>query len=97
MWHNAIQSSTQFSNGIEFSLDRKQLFPSNISVIVKPYIQFSQDYCSFKINKSYKLENRRTNLSLSATYSDRKDYYLLRSLVAKLGLSVEKEKCRLGV
>ena len=91
VWHNAIQSSTQFSNGIEFSLDRNNSFLQTFQSSLSHTYSFPRIIAPFKINKSYKLENRRTNLSLSATYSDRKDYYLLRSLVASWGYQWRKK------
>lgn len=91
VWHNAIQSSTQFSNGIEFSLDKNNSFLQTFQSSFTHTYSFPRIIAPFRINRSYKLENRRTNLSLSATYSDRKDYFRLRSLVTGWGYQWRKK------
>ncbi len=97
VWHRAIQSSTTLSNGIEFS------FEQNKSLLQTTQISLTHSY-SFPrliipnlvkkklIGNSNKLDGERTLLSLSAAYSERKDFFRLRSFIGGWGYEWRKKK-----
>ncbi|MFY7899151.1 MAG: BamA/TamA family outer membrane protein [Chitinophagaceae bacterium] len=93
----AIQSLTSFRLGFEFNIDG-----SVDGVARKPFLQTTQlslsNTFSFpriigpinKLNFIRKFENKRTLLSTSGAYIDRRGFYQLRSLVLNLGLEGTK-------
>jgi len=93
----AIQSLTSFRLGFEFNIDG-----SVDGVAQKPFLQTTQlslsNTFSFpriigplnKVGFLRQLENKRTLLSTSGAYIDRRGFYQLRSLVFNLGLEGTK-------
>lgn len=89
VWRSAIQSNTLFSNGIEFSLDKNNSFLQSFQSALSQIYSVPRLIVPFHIN-TIKLDNIRTNISMSAAYSDRKDYFRLRSLVSGWGYQWKK-------
>ncbi len=90
VWHRAIQSATSLSNGIEFSLDKSKTFLQTIQSSINHTLNFPYLISPFKIIHRYRLEGVRTQLTLSASYSDRKDFFRLRSFVGGWGYEWRK-------
>ncbi len=85
VWHRAIQSSTTFSNGVEVSFDAANPLLQTLQSSISHSYTFPKFIAPFKINKTGRLDAIRTIVSASATYSDRKDFFRVRSLVAGWG------------
>lgn len=85
VWKRAIQSSTTLSNGIEFSFDRSNPFLQTIQSSIAENLVIPRFVAPFKINKLYRLDEVKTLVSLNAAYSERKDFFRLRSFVGGWG------------
>lgn len=85
VWHRAIQSSTTFSNGVEVSFDAANPLLQTLQSSISHSYTFPRFIAPFKINKTGRLDAIRTIVSASATYSDRKDFFRVRSLIAGWG------------
>ena len=89
VWKQAVQSSTSFTNGVELTFN-KQENQSN-SYLQAFQISLGQTYTlprafiPFKIKKLGRLDYGRTIISANASYSDRQDYFRIRSFVADYG------------
>ena len=81
LWKNAIQSSTGLRNGVELSFDKNNPFLQTIQSSVNQTFSFPRFIAPFKITGTAKMEARRTIFTMNASYSDRKDYFRLRSLI----------------
>ncbi len=87
VFRQAIQSSTSFTNGVEFSFKKQQ----TNSLLQAFQISLGQTYSiprllvPFKILRLGRLDFGRTVISANASYSDRQDYFRIRSLVANYG------------
>jgi outer membrane protein insertion porin family len=84
VWHSAIQSNTSFSNGVEFSLLQHNPIQTFQSSLNHGYT-FPRFILPFKFKNTYRLDDIKTKLNMSATYIDREDFYRLRGLVANWG------------
>lgn len=95
VWHNAVQSSTSFVSGVEFSLVQNQV--QNNSLIQAFQISLGQTYSfprafiPFKIKRPGRFDFGRTIISANASYADRRDYFRIRSLVALYGYDWKKK------
>ncbi|MGI8950547.1 MAG: BamA/TamA family outer membrane protein [Chitinophagaceae bacterium] len=91
VWHRAIQSSTTLSNGVELSFDKSlpllQTFQSSISHTYA----FPRFIAPFKIDKTNKLDAVRTLLNINASYSERSNFFRLRSFVTSWGYEWKKK------
>ncbi len=87
VFRQAIQSSTSFTNGVELSFNKQQ----NNSLLQAFQVSLGQTYSiprllvPFKILRLGRLDFGRTVISANASYSDRQDYFRIKSLVANYG------------
>ena len=95
VWHRAIQSVTSFRVGTEFSLAKN--YDSAQSLLQTLQFSLSHTYSFPKLIVPFTkwrylntLENKRTILSATASYTDRKEYYVLKSLVTNWGYEWRK-------
>ena len=95
VWRSAVQSVTTFRTGVELNLFRGptdntlQTFLVNVG---HTYI-FPNMIQPFKGWKALdKLEDKKSLFSINASYVDRKDYYLQRSLISNWGYEWTKNK-----
>ena len=95
VWKQAIQSVTSLRVGTDFSLTP----PNNAtnSLLRTLQLNLSHTYSFPKLIVPFQrwrylktLENKRTLFSTSASYTDRKDYYVLRSFVTSWGYEWRK-------
>jgi len=96
VWHRAIQSATTLSNGIEFSFEQNQSLLQTTQVSLShtysfPSLIIPNQIKKPLIKKSFKLDGERTLLSVSAAYSERKDFFRLRSFVGGWGYEWRKK------
>ncbi|MBC7652019.1 MAG: BamA/TamA family outer membrane protein [Deinococcales bacterium] len=103
IWKQAIQSVTQFRLGFEFNIDKS--LPNGVE---KPFVQTQQLSLSHSYNfpriiqpfnkwtwltkNIAKLDNGRTVLSTAGNYTNRIDFYQLRSLNVNFGYDFFKGK-----
>ncbi|MFZ1800460.1 MAG: hypothetical protein WAU24_11405, partial [Chitinophagaceae bacterium] len=93
VWHRAIQSSTTFSNGVEFSFDKNNPLLQTVQTSLNHSYIFPKFISPIKIIKTGRLDAIRTIINLSAAYSDRKDFFRVRSLTGGWGYEwVKKNK-----
>ena len=90
LWRRAIQSTTALSNGVEFTFEKNQPFLQTVQSSINHTFSFPR-LIPFKLKRSYKYDGVRTNLNLSASYYDRRDFYRLRSLVASWGYELKQK------
>lgn len=90
LFKRAIQSSTTFSNGIEFSFDRNNPFLQTFQSSITENLVIPKFVAPFKINKLYRLDAVKTLVSLNAAYSERKDFFRLRSFIGGWGYEWRK-------
>jgi hypothetical protein len=89
VWHRAVQSTTSFTNGVEFTFNQAQA--QNNSLLQAFQISLGQSYSfprafiPFNIKRPGRLDFGRTVVSANASYADRSDYFRLRSIVADYG------------
>ncbi len=87
VFRQAIQSTTSFTNGVELSFNKQQ----TNSLLQAFQVSIGQTYSlpraliPFKVTGIGKLDFIRTIISANASYSDRQDYFRIRSLVADYG------------
>jgi outer membrane protein assembly factor BamA len=79
----AIQSSTNLRTGVEIDLGDK--FIQTLQTSLSHTISFPKFILPFKIKNLDSLRSQRTLLNFNAAYTDRKDFYLIRSLNASWG------------
>ena len=93
VWHRAIQSSTLLSNGIEFSFDQGKSLLQTTQVSLSHTYSFPRLLIPKQIKKilANKSDGERTLLSVSAAYSERKDFFRLRSFVGGWGYEWRKK------
>ena len=84
----AIQSSTNFRTGVELSLTKSLL--QTIQTNLSHTISFPRLIQPFKLKKADSLVSGSTQLNLNIGYTDRKDFYGLRSLNASWGWEFSK-------
>jgi outer membrane protein insertion porin family len=85
VWRESVQSSTIIRTGIELALGRKtsplQTFQSSVSHT----ISIPRFIWPFRVNRAKRLDAYKTLVSFSAAYTERKDYFRLRSVVGSYG------------
>ncbi len=89
VWHKAIQATTSFTNGVELSLNKNdqllKTFQSSLSHsysfpnIIFPFIK------SAFIRNTEKVDAEKTLISIGGRYSERSDFFRIRSLVTNMG------------
>ncbi len=82
VWKRSIQSSTVLSNGVELSFDPNTTLLQTLQSSLSHSYSFPKFIAPFKIKKEGKLDAIKTQLDLNAAYTDRKDFFRLRSFVA---------------
>lgn len=84
----AIQSSTNFRTGVELSLTQSllQTFQTNLSHT----ISFPRLIQPFHLKKTDSLVSARTQLNFNIGYTDRKEFYALRTLNTSWGWELSK-------
>ena len=90
VWRRAIQSSTSFRNGVELSFDKSNPFVQTLQSTLSHTYSFPRFIAPFNIKNRYKLDGIKTLLNMSGTYSDRKDFFRLRSLITSWGYEWKK-------
>jgi len=94
VWKRSIQSLTTLSLGTELNLDRKNTGTNGeLAPLLQTFqVSLGHSYSFPKLivpfqNWRYlnRLENKRTIFSTAASYTDRRDFFQLRSLTASLG------------
>lgn len=94
VWKRSIQSVTAFRTGVELNILNKSSDP----LIQTFHISLGQTYSFPRLIlpvKSWKplqdVDDKRTLLNVTGSYVDRRDYYLLRSLVSSWGYEWKKK------
>lgn len=94
VWKRSIQSLTSFRTGVELNILNNRADP----LIQTFHISLGQTYSFPRLIlpvKSWKplqeVDDKRTLLSITGSYVDRRDYYLLRSLVSSWGYEWKKK------
>lgn len=87
VWKQAVQSSTNFTNGVELSLNQQQTnsLLQAFQVSLGQTYSLPRAFIPFKIKKPGKIDFGRTIISANASYSDRQDFFRIRSFVADYG------------
>ncbi|MFT4153099.1 BamA/TamA family outer membrane protein [Parafilimonas sp.] len=93
VWHNAVQSSTSFVNGVELSLNQSQTnsLIQAFQISLGQTYSFPRAFIPFKIKRPGRFDFGRTVISANASYADRRDYFRLRSFVADYGYDWKKK------
>lgn len=81
IWRKAIQGSFSALNGVELNLDEGQLLQTIQSSLGISFAFPSNLY----VRQGEKNESHRTLLNFNAGYTDRRDFFRLRSLTSSLG------------
>ena len=94
VWKRSIQSLTSFRTGVELNILNQNSGP----LIQTFHISLGQTYAFPRLIlpvKSWKplqnVDDKRTLLNVTGSYVDRRDYYLLRSLVSSWGYEWKKK------
>jgi hypothetical protein len=90
VWKEAIQSSTTFRNGVELSLDKSNSLLQTIESSFSHTYSFPKFVTPFKLKRIKRLDATKTSFSINASYTDRRDFFRLRSLVASWGYEWRK-------
>lgn len=95
VWHRAVQATTSFTNGVEFTFNQAQT--QNNSLLQAFQISLGQSYSfprafiPFNIKRPGRLDFGRTVVSGNVSFADRQDYFRLRSVVADYGYDWKKK------
>ncbi len=92
LWHNAIQSSTSLRNGVELSFEKSNSILQSVQSSLTHTLSFPRLISPIPIKKEHSLEAVRTVVNLNASYSERKDFFRLRSFVSNWGYEWKKKK-----
>jgi hypothetical protein len=87
VWKQAVQSTTSFTNAVELSLNQTQtnsLFQAFQISLGQTY-SLPRAFIPFKITHPGRIDFGRTIISANASYSDRSDFFRIRSFVADYG------------
>ena len=90
VWKRAIQSSTNFRNGVELNFDKSNPFVQTLQSTISHTYSFPRFIAPFNIKNRTKLDGIKTLLNTSGTYSDRRDFFRLRSLITSWGYEWKK-------
>lgn len=89
LFHSAIQSTTSFTSGVEFTFNKAQTANNNFwqafQIAAGQTFSFPSAFMPFKPKSQRRPDFGRTVVSFNGAYADRKDYFRLRSLVADYG------------
>jgi hypothetical protein len=85
VWHHAVQSSTSFTNGVEFGFNQSNSLLQAFQISLGQTYSFSKPFLPFKIKRPGRLDFGRTIISANASYAERQDFFRIRSLVADYG------------
>lgn len=89
LFHSAVQSTTSFTNGVEFTFNKAQTANNNLlqafQISAGQTFSFPTAFLPFKIRNQRRPDFGRTVVGLNGSYADRKDYFRLQSLVADFG------------
>jgi outer membrane protein insertion porin family len=89
VWHHAVQATTSFTNGVEFTFNQAQAQNNSLlqafQVSLGQSYSFPRAFIPFKIKRPGRLDFGRTVVSGNISYADRQDYFRLRSIVADYG------------
>jgi outer membrane protein assembly factor BamA len=92
VWKSSIQSSTNLRNGIELGFsDTGSLLQTFQSSISQTY-SIPHFITPFKIRGVKKLDDYKTLVNFNASYTERRKFYLLRSVVASWGYEWKRKK-----
>lgn len=94
VWHRAVQSSTSFTNGVEFGFNQSQLQSKSLlqafQLSLGQTYSFPKAFIPFKLNMG-KLDFGRTIISGNVSYADRNNFFRIRSIVADYGYDWKKK------
>ena len=90
VWKRAIQSSTNFRNGVELSFDKNNALLQTFQSSLGQTFSFPNFIVPFKVKGRRNLDGVRTLVGVNAAYSERKDFFRLRSLVMGWGYEWKK-------
>ncbi|MBS1747420.1 MAG: BamA/TamA family outer membrane protein [Bacteroidetes bacterium] len=94
VWHRAVQSSTSFTNGVEFGFNQSQTVSNSLlqafQLSLGQTYSLPKAFIPFKF-KTGKLDFGRTIISANVAYADRQNYFRIRSLVADFGYDWKKK------
>lgn len=94
VWHRAVQSSTSFTNGVEFGFNQTEAQSNSLlqafQISLGQAYSFPKPFIPFKIRPG-KLDFGRTVIGANVSYADRRDYFRLRSFVADFGYDWKKK------
>jgi hypothetical protein len=85
VWHRAVQSSTSFTNGVEFGFNQTNSLLQAFQISVGQTYSIPRPFIPFKITRPGRLDFGRTVISANASYAERQDFFRVRSLVADYG------------
>ncbi len=87
VWHKVIQANTSIRAGIELNLAKSEQVLQTIQFSASHNYSFPRFVLPFSISKEYRLDYSRSLLNFSATYTNRRDFYVLQNIL--LGWSYE--------
>ena len=89
--HHAVQSTINFTGGIELGLYQTNSLLQAFQTSVGQTYSFPRPFIPFKGKKIGKLDFGRTVINANIAYADRKDFYRIRSLIANYGYDWKKK------
>ncbi len=97
VWKQAIQSVTNFRTGVELNLNLGNSNSANNQLVQTFNISAGETFAFPRLIQPFNrwkglrtLDNKRTLLSINASYVDRKNYYKLHSIVGSWGYEWKK-------
>lgn len=90
VWKRAIQSSTNLRNGVELSFNQGRSGLQSLQSSLNHTYSFPKLITPFKLNKLSTIQSARTIFNINASYSERKDFFRLRSIVSNWGYEWKK-------
>jgi outer membrane protein insertion porin family len=99
VWKQAIQSVTNFRTGVELNLNLGNSNSASDQLVQTFNISAGETFAFPRLIQPFNrwkglrtLDNKRTLLSINASYVDRKNYYKLRSIVGSWGYEWKKNE-----
>ncbi|MDQ6812701.1 MAG: outer membrane protein assembly factor [Bacteroidota bacterium] len=89
LWKSAIQSSTNIRAGVELGFTDTAVLQT-IQASVSQTYSIPRFITPFKINHVKNLDNYKTVINVNASYTDRRNFFRLRSAVASWGYEWKK-------
>jgi len=90
VWKEAIQSVSTLRNGVELSLDKSNSLLQTIESSFSHTYSFPKFVTPFKLKRIKRLDATKTTFSINASYTDRRDFFRLRSVVGSWGYEWRK-------